>query len=281
MKKARIVFGIVLCASLAAVIIGGGSFYARRETAYRARKIEPMATYRLSAFTEIEARESLMLCAHRGLSAAAPENTIEAIRAAGEAGFSFVALDVTLTKDGEAVLLADDTIERMTAGCGRVSSYTRDALQRYPLDNGANVTDYDRVQIPTLRQALEVCGEYKMQAILSVRTGRQAPSDEVLQLFRQAAMLCSTQKPILESLQEIGVPLCYRTDAMQPHDLQYAALHGFALAFDPEATSETLVRNASVPLWAWVADTRRTVEKAAENGVRNIVTDCILPMPKK
>lgn len=267
---------IALCAGLAAVIAGGGVFYARRETAYRQKKIEPMTTFRLSAFTEVAARREVRLCAHRGLSAVAPENTLEAVRAAGEAGFPFILLDVARTKDGRQVLLYDDTIDRMTAGRGRAASFTASQLARFPVDNGANVEKYGRVGIPLLEDALELCAQYGMQPILSLRTVRGALSEACI---RKAYMIVSTQKDVLESLEGTARRLCYRTQALSERDLRYASQHGFALAFDPlRVTADDLRKAWSLELWAWPVNTRDTLAGLAELGVRNMVTDCILPI---
>ena len=46
--------------------------------------------------------------AHRGASAYAPENTLEAFLLAAEQGADGVELDVQLTKDGEMVVVLED-----------------------------------------------------------------------------------------------------------------------------------------------------------------------------
>ena len=270
---------IALCAGLVAVIAGGGVFYARRETAYRQKKIEPMATYRLAAFTEVASRQELRLCAHRGLSAVAPENTLEAVRAAGEAGYPYVLLDVACTKDGKAVLLYDETIDRMTAGRGRVCAFTAEALARFPVDNGANIEKYEHVAIPLLEDALEECAQYGMQPILSLRSVRGTLPESCV---GQAYMIVSTQKDVLELLEGTAAKLCYQTDALTMRDLRYCAQHGFALAFDPLRTTADALRKAwSLDLWAWPVNTRDTLAHLARVGVQNMVTDCILPIAKK
>ncbi len=280
--KCKRVGEVVLCAGLVAVIAGGGVFYARRETAYRQKKIEPMATYRLSAFTEVETRNALRLCAHRGLSATAPENTLESIRAAGEAGYGFVQLDVACTKDGNAVLLYDETIDRMTAGHGRVSSLSFSQLASFPLDNGANIENYARVEIPLLQDALDVCAQYGMETVLSLRTVRGTLPETLRAAVQQAYMVVSTQKDVLELLEGTATKLCYRTDTLTDRDLRYAAQHGFALAFNPLRTDGNDLRKAwELELWAWPVNTRDTLAVLAKHGVQNMVTDCILPTGKK
>ena len=280
MKAVKRFCAVVLCAGLCAVIAGGGLYYARRETAYREKTIEP--TLRLAALPEISARDQLRLCAHRGLSAVAPENTTQAVRAAGEAGFGFVLLDAAWTKDGESVLLADDTVERMTAGRGRVSSYSFAQLARMPLDNGANLSDCGRVQIPRLADALELCAVYGMRTILTVRHAYEMLPHSLQAQLADAYMVVSSRRDVLTSLTGKTQRLCLRTETLTQQDLRYASQHGFAVAFDPQSTPAGLLRQAGdVELWAWPVNTRETLAHAAENGVRNIVTDCILPMSEK
>ena len=56
-----------------------------------------------------------LIVAHRGASYDAPENTLAAIHAAWAQGADLVEIDVRLTRDGEVILLHDETLAR-TAG---------------------------------------------------------------------------------------------------------------------------------------------------------------------
>lgn len=59
--------------------------------------------------------------AHRGFSAARPENSMAAFGAAVELGFRYVETDVHATRDGVAVAFHDETLDRVTDGRGRVA----------------------------------------------------------------------------------------------------------------------------------------------------------------
>ena len=74
--------------------------------------------------------------AHRGASALAPENTIEAFRHAVEAGAGGLELDVHMTRDGHIVVIHDATVDRTTNGTGALSEMTLDELRK--LDAGHN-----------------------------------------------------------------------------------------------------------------------------------------------
>lgn len=93
-----------------------------------------------------------ILLAHRGLAAAAPENTLCALRAAWSRGFS-VEIDVRASRDGVPVLLHDPTLDRTTDGTGPVAARTLAELRR--LDAGRWFSErFAGARIPTLEEAL-------------------------------------------------------------------------------------------------------------------------------
>ncbi len=58
-----------------------------------------------------------IICAHRGLDEAAPENTSAAFTAALELGMA-IEFDLRMTADGQPVILHDPTVDRTTDGSG-------------------------------------------------------------------------------------------------------------------------------------------------------------------
>ena len=85
--------------------------------------------------------------AHRGASAYAPENTLEAFRLAMEQGADGIELDVQMTKDGELVVIHDETIDRVSNGNGAVRDYTLEELKQFSVSN--HFEQYPDVKIPT------------------------------------------------------------------------------------------------------------------------------------
>ncbi len=67
--------------------------------------------------------EGTKVWAHRGASGYAPENTPEAFKKAEKMKLS-VELDVQLTKDGELVVIHDETVDRVSGEKGFVKDYT-------------------------------------------------------------------------------------------------------------------------------------------------------------
>ncbi len=94
------------------------------------------------------------IIAHRGFSGQAPENTLVAIRQAIKAGADMVEIDVTMTADGQVILLHDETLDRTTSGQGLPTDFTLEELRG--LDAGSWFgPQYAGEKIPTLAEALE------------------------------------------------------------------------------------------------------------------------------
>jgi glycerophosphoryl diester phosphodiesterase len=84
-----------------------------------------------------------LVVAHRGASALAPENTLEAARLGWQAGADAWELDVQLTRDGVAVVVHDETLVRTTDVAARFAGDARSAC-------GFRVLDFDWCEILTL-----------------------------------------------------------------------------------------------------------------------------------
>ncbi len=96
------------------------------------------------------------IIAHRGASAYAPENTLAAFRKAIELNADWFELDCTLSKDGEVVVIHDDTLERTTGGvAGTVAEYTVAELKRYDVGSWYRA-DFASERIPTLAETLDL-----------------------------------------------------------------------------------------------------------------------------
>jgi len=87
-----------------------------------------------------------LVMAHRGASGLAPENTLVAFQKALDLGADVLELDVHATKDGEIVVIHDETVDRTTDGRGAVKDFTLEELKR--LDAGYHFTPDGGVTYP-------------------------------------------------------------------------------------------------------------------------------------
>ena len=106
--------------------------------------------------------------AHRGASAYAPENTLASFRLAKELHADWFELDCTLTKDGEVIVIHDDTVDRVTNGKGSVSSMTLAQLRQ--LDAGSwKDLQFAGERLPTLAEALDLAKEERIGVYIEIK----------------------------------------------------------------------------------------------------------------
>ena len=92
--------------------------------------------------------------AHRGSSGFAPENTLPAFEVAKALDIDGIELDVQMTKDGELVVIHDETINRTSDGKGWIKDMTLEQLRQYNF--AKNKPAFGFVTIPTLREVYEL-----------------------------------------------------------------------------------------------------------------------------
>src|SRR5512136_457455 len=80
-------------------------------------------------------RDRPLVIAHRGASAATPQNTLTAFRRALELGADGVELDVHLSADGVPVVMHNFEVDELTDGTGRITDKTLAELKE--LDAGS------------------------------------------------------------------------------------------------------------------------------------------------
>ncbi len=99
--------------------------------------------------------KSVRTVGHRGNKLHAPENTLASVNEAIEAGSSMVEIDLNISRDGEVVLMHDDTIDRTTNGAGKPEDHTAAELGR--LDAGSwKHARYAGEKVPTLAETIEL-----------------------------------------------------------------------------------------------------------------------------
>lgn len=91
--------------------------------------------------------------AHRGASASAPENTMAAFEKAIELGADAIELDLHVSREGELVVIHDQTLDRSTDGQGPV--HARSVPELKQLDAGRWFDErFTGQRIPTLAEVL-------------------------------------------------------------------------------------------------------------------------------
>lgn len=229
-----------------------------------------------------------LVVGHRGASALAPENGLDAFARARADGADGVELDVLCCATGEVVVFHDDDLVRLAGRPERIAALSLSAIRETRLTSGA--------AIPTLEEALEACGptmlvnvELKASGFLGNAPGRPLAAlvDRVAAVVEKTGtasrVLVSSFHPRAVRLWQRRAPhvpagLLFEREAPLPMRRAWAAplLRPFAL--HPEMV---LCHPADVRRWhaqgylvnVWTVDDSATLRAAAEMGVDGIITN--------
>lgn len=114
---------------------------------------------------------TMRLAGHRGHSEGAPENTYAAFAKAVEFGGRGVTCetDLRITRDGELVLIHDETVDRTTDGKGLIRNMTYLELEKLSAGNWFG-PEFAGEKIPRLRDALLFAREHGIIYQLELKT---------------------------------------------------------------------------------------------------------------
>ncbi|MFG2486690.1 MULTISPECIES: glycerophosphodiester phosphodiesterase [Streptomyces] len=160
--------------------------------------------------------------AHRGASAYAPENTLDAIDLAMQMGFDWVENDVQRTKDGVLVVIHDDTLARTTdveqrfpnRAPWKVQDFT--AAEIAQLDAGSWFGDeYAGASVPTLREYLDRVQRNRQRLLLEIKKPELYPGieEQTLKVLDEAGWLDArhvAQRLVVQSFSADSVRIVHR-----------------------------------------------------------------------
>jgi glycerophosphoryl diester phosphodiesterase len=189
---------------------------------------------------------TILVAAHRGAHAHAPENSLAAFQEAIDIGADVIETDARQTRDGELILMHDDELDRTTDGSGRVGDKTLAEIKKLHLSNGQAV--------PTLAEALDlVAGRIFIDLDI-----KHASLDRIIRLLQrtgtqqQVLLFGSTTK--LDSIVAVDstwliMPRAKTTAAMMElwHHFQPPVLHVDASFLQP--ADAALLRNRGTHIW--------------------------------
>lgn len=127
--------------------------------------------------------------AHRGASAYAPENTLEAFRMAVDCKADGIELDVQKTKDGKLVVIHDETLDRVSRASGLVKDFTYEKLK--DINVNERFPKLGTQYIPTLEEVYELIRPTNLTINVELKTGvifYPEIEEQVLELTKQMGM---------------------------------------------------------------------------------------------
>lgn len=218
--------------------------------------------------------------AHRGASAHAPENTLEAFELARTAGADGIELDVRLDRDGNVVVFHDRDLQRL---CGRPGCIEElSAAERKELRVGG-------AAVPTLEEVFHVLGDLELNVeIKANRPGRnaalvEATANVIRRSGRADQVLVSSFDPFsllqfYRHLPDIALAFLFGADQTLPIRKGWLGRAMGATVLHPE---HTLCTADNVKAWhtsgrpvnAWTVDDPLELQRLNELGVDGVFTN--------
>lgn len=130
-----------------------------------------------------------LVWAHRGASAYAPENTLEAFAKAVEQRADGIELDVQQTRDGRLVVIHDETVDRVSRATGWVKDFTYEKLKK--INVNLRFPQQGAQYVPTLEEVYELIRPTGLTVNVELKTGivfYPEIEEQVLEVTKQMGM---------------------------------------------------------------------------------------------
>jgi glycerophosphoryl diester phosphodiesterase len=165
-----------------------------------------------------------LIFAHRGSAGTHPENTMEAFKEGERAGAHGLELDVQLSKDGEVVVIHDETVDRTTNGKGFIKDLTLKEIKK--LDASHKYKKFlQKVRVPTLREVFEWMRNNEMICNIELKNGvipYPQLEEKVIALIEEFDY---QNRTIISSFNHYSIVHCYRLNP----DVEVAPLYSNGL----------------------------------------------------
>ena len=150
------------------------------------------------------------LIAHRGYSAAAPENTLAAVRAAHQAGATWVELDVQLLKDDTPVIWHDGDVRRCSDGRGELANLTWQQAQQ--LDVGSWFGDrFAGEKMASLEAMLALLNELEMGVNLEIKVNKGRDPIRLVDVVLPAVLAAlPPERLVISSFDPVALAHCHQ-----------------------------------------------------------------------
>ncbi len=234
--------------------------------------------YVLIARLQFETAAEIM--AHRGASAAAPENTLAAVQGAIDSGAQWVEIDVQETADGRIVVIHDSDLKKVGASALTVADSTLAQLRQVYIGSWFSPEFADQ-RIATLKEVLALCRNRIGVNIELKYYGRQVALEQrVIDIVEGAGMaeqvkIMSLSYPGIQTLHrlrpdwKVGLLSSVAIGNLADLDVDFLALNG-------RAATRHMIRQAhqqGKQVMVWTVNDAITMASMIGRGADALITD--------
>ena len=223
---------------------------------------------------------AVLVFAHRGASAAAPENTLASFRRAVEEHSDFVELDVQESSDGVVVVAHDRDLMKVARSPLQIWSSTARQLREVDIGSSFSATFKDE-RVPTLAEALTVCkGVCRVNIELKDYGKSRRLEERVVELVEAAEMqndivTMSLNRTMVDKMKRLrpnwAAGLLAAKAIGQPNRLPYDFL-----AIESRMATRRFIRAAHIahkPVYVWTVNDPQRMIRMIGLGADGLITD--------
>ena len=229
----------------------------------------------------------MTICAHRGASGYAPENTLEAFELAVQQGAHGVELDVQLTRDKEIIVVHDERIDRVSDGIGAVTDLTLAEIKRHVFNR--THPQYEGARAPTLREVYELLKPTGLYVNVELKNSANPYPGMEEKCLELAAQMGMEDRVVYSSFQHNSMMRVKELNAQATCGLLYAcvmvrsweyaaalgadALHPLytELLFNPDECAQAHAKGIQVNVWT--VNDERNMRMCLEAGADMLITN--------
>jgi len=231
--------------------------------------------------------DRLLIIAHRGASAYAPENTLAAFRLGVQQGADLVEDDYHASADGQLIVIHDATLDRTTDAVKRwggkrilVKSKTLEDLRQ--LDAGSwKDPKFAGEKLPTFNEAVLAILEGSVPLL-----ERKAGTPE--QTLSELKKIDAVEKVVVQSFDWLFLTQLHKLEPkivlgalgegeLTDQKLRVAKQTGACvIGWEHKAIDEDAVRRvhaAGLRIWAWTVDDEKDIKRLKALGINGIITN--------
>lgn len=217
----------------------------------------------------------MKLVGHRGLKSLAPENTIPSFQLAIDYALDGIEVDVWMSRDGELVLIHDETVDRTCEGSGKVTEMTAAELKR--LDAGSKFSpEFRNTKIPFLTEFLDLVKDNEMLLNIEIKDYRREVLNKVFALIdglglnKRVVITSFSPDVTMRASKDYGLKVQVFPPSAYGKSFNEAVYEqAFAVGIPMRELTKDLVddfKSRSIEPWCWCPDTEEAVELALEAG---------------
>jgi len=222
----------------------------------------------------------VLIIAHRGSSAAAPENTLAAVSKALEEGTDFVEIDVQETADGQIVVLHDKDLKRVAGVDLKIGEATYAQASGFDIGSWF-APEFSSERLPFLTDIIQLC-RGRAGVIIELKYTEQAKelARRVLEIlaaqnFKSDVEIMSLHYPGIQEVRKLdpSMPVGFLSNVslgkLSQTDVDFLAVSG-------QTASRRFIHDShgsGKKVYVWTINTAREMALFIDRGVDGLITD--------